>query len=160
MHRRLLLLVFILALITTACATSSAAAPADAPKPVTYDALIAEITSSGHPTIVNSWAAWCPPCRSEAPLLATAANTNEDVAFIMLNTNDNPTDAAEFIGEAFTGVPMTHFADNSGAVTFELGGGRGLPVTFFYDSNGEVVQIHRGILDEPTLAFYLDEIKR
>jgi hypothetical protein len=55
---------------------------------------------------------------------------------------------------------MTHYEDKSGAVTFELGGGRGLPVTFFYDASGEVVQIHRGILDEPTLAFYLDEIKR
>jgi thiol-disulfide isomerase/thioredoxin len=160
MHKRLLLLTFAFALVATACGSSSAAAPANAPTPVTYDALISEITTSGHPTVVNSWAAWCPPCRSEAPLLATAATTNEDVEFIMLNTNDNPTDAAQFIGEAFSGVPMTHYEDKSGAVTFELGGGRGLPVTFFYDASGEVVQIHRGILDEPTLAFYLDEIKR
>ncbi len=160
MHRRLFVLVLTLALIAAGCASSSAAAPADAPKPITYDELMSEITSSGHPTVVNSWAAWCPPCRSEAPLLATAADTSEDVQFIMLNTNDNPTNAAKFIGEAFTGVPMTHYADNSGAVTFELGGGRGLPVTFFYDAGGDVVQIHRGILDEPTLAFYLDEIKR
>jgi len=78
----------------------------------------------------------------------------------MLNTNDNPSDAAAFIGEAFTAIPMTHYADESGAVTFELGGGRGLPVTFFYNSSGEMVHVHRGILDEPTLAFYLDEIKR
>jgi thiol-disulfide isomerase/thioredoxin len=160
MHQRILLLAFSLMLVATACASSFAAAPADAPKPVTYDALISEITTSGHPTVVNSWAAWCPPCRSEAPLLVTAANANEDVQFIMLNTNDNPADAAKFIGEAFVGVPMTHYADGSGAVTFELGGGRGLPVTIFYDADGEVVQIHRGILDEPTLAFYLDEIKR
>ena len=160
MHKRLLLLTFAFALVATACGSSSVAAPANAPTPVTYDALISEITTSGRPTFVNSWAAWCPPCRSEAPLLATAATTNEDVEFIMLNTNDNPTDAAQFIGEAFSGVPMTHYADDSGAVTFELGGGRGLPVTFFYDASGEVVQIHRGILDEPTLAFYLDEIKR
>jgi hypothetical protein len=33
-------------------------------------------------------------------------------------------------------------------------------VTFFYDSAGSLVQVHRGILDEPNLAFYLDEIKR
>lgn len=160
MHARLLLIALSFALITAACANSSAAAPADAPEPVTYDALVIEITTSGHPSVVNSWAAWCPPCRSEAPLLSTAAETNEDVQFIMLNTKDNPADAAAFIGEAFTDVPMTHYADASGGITFELGGGRGLPVTFFYDSAGALVQVHRGILDEPTLAFYLDEIKR
>ena len=134
--------------------------PALAPESVAYDTLISEITTSGGPTVVNSWAAWCPPCRSEAPLLSTAARTNDGVHFIMLNTKDNPADAAAFIGEAFTDVPMTHYADESGAVTFELGGGRGLPVTFFYDASGSLVQVHRGILDEPTLAFYLDEIKR
>ena len=160
MLNRLLALTLAIGLITAACSSTSGAAPGDAPEPVTYDALISEITTSGQPTVVNSWAAWCPPCRSEAPLLVTAANSDHDVHFIMLNTKDNPTDAAEFIGEAFTGVPMTHYADSSGAVTFELGGGRGLPVTFFYDADGEIVQVHRGILDEPTLAFYLDEIKR
>ena len=117
-----------------------------------------EITTLGEPTVVNSWASWCPPCRSEAPLLATAAQLNEDVRFVMLNTNDNPTDAAAFIGQAFSDAPMTQYADESGAVTFEMGGGRGLPVTFFYDAAGEIVQIHLGILDEPTLAFYVDEI--
>ena len=160
MQARHLLLALSLALLSAACTSSSAAAPADTPEPVTYDALITEITTSGHPTVVNSWAAWCPPCRSEAPLLSSAAEINGGVQFIMLNTKDNPGDAAAFIGEAFTGVPMTHYADSSGAITFELGGGRGLPVTFFYDSDGSLVQVHRGILDEPTLAFYLDEITR
>lgn len=160
MTPRLLLFAASLALVAAACASSSAALPGDAPEPVTYDAVISEITTSGQPTVINSWAAWCPPCRSEAPLLSTAAEANEDVQFIMLNTKDNPADAAAFIGEAFTGVPMIHYADSSGTITFELGGGRGLPVTFFYDSAGTLVQVHRGILDEPILAFYLDEIKR
>ncbi len=160
MQKRLLLLVSLIAIVGAACSSASGAEPSDAPEPVTYDALITEITTSGMPSVVNSWASWCPPCRSEAPLLATAARTNEEVSFIMLNTNDNPADASEFIGQTFSDAPMTQYADTSGAVTFELGGGRGLPVTFFYDAEGEVVQIHRGILDEPTLAFYLDEIKR
>lgn len=160
MPTRLLLLSAVIAILAAACTGASGAEPANAPEPVTYDALITEVATSGSPTIVNSWAAWCPPCRSEAPLLATAARTNEDVSFIMLNTKDNPTDAADFIGQTFSDAPMVQYADPTGAVTFELGGGRGLPVTFFYDSTGEIVEIHRGILDEPTLAFYLDEIQR
>jgi thiol-disulfide isomerase/thioredoxin len=160
MQKRFVLLFGAIALGLGACSSASGAPPSDAPEPVTYDALITEITTSGEPTVVNSWASWCPPCRSEAPLLAIAAKLNDGIHFVMLNTNDNPADAAEFISQAFSDAPMTQYADTSGAVTFELGGGRGLPVTFFYDSAGEIVQIHRGILDEPTLAFYLDEITR
>jgi thiol-disulfide isomerase/thioredoxin len=160
MQKRLLLLIAALALLAAACSSASGAVPADAPDEVTYDALMAEITSSGAPTVVNSWAAWCPPCRSEAPLLTTAAKLNENINFVMLNTKDNQTDAALFIAESFADAPMVHYADPSGGVTFEMGGGRGLPVTFFYDSNGESVHVHFGILDEPTLAFYLDEITR
>lgn len=158
MQKRFLFLLSAITLLAAACSSASTAPPSDAPEPVTYDALMAEITTLGKPTVVNSWASWCPPCRSEAPLLAIAAQLNEDVHFVMLNTNDNPTDAAEFIGQAFSDAPMTQYADESGSVTFEMGGGRGLPVTFFYGAAGEIVQIHLGILDEPTLAFYIDEI--
>lgn len=160
MQRTLLPIALGVMLIATACTDSADAPPADAPTPVTYDALADEIATTTQPIVINSWAAWCPPCRSEAPLLATAAESNTDVHFIMLNTKDNPRDAAAFIGDAFSDVALTHYADSSGAVTFELGGGRGLPVTFFYDTSGSLVYVHRGILDEPTLALYLDEIKR
>ena len=159
MQKRLFLVIAV-SLLAAACSSGSGTLPSDAPEEIAYDALVAEITTSGTPTVVNSWAAWCPPCRSEAPLLSTAAKLNEDISFIMLNTKDNPTDAAEFIAESFSDTPMTHYADPSGAVTFEMGGGRGLPVTFFYNSDGESVHVHLGILDEPTLAFYLDEINR
>jgi thiol-disulfide isomerase/thioredoxin len=83
MHKRLFFLLSAIALILAACSSSSTAPPSDAPEPVTYDALMTEITTLGDPTVVNSWASWCPPCRSEAPLLATAAKLNEDVRFVM-----------------------------------------------------------------------------
>jgi len=55
---------------------------------------------------------------------------------------------------------MTHYADRSGTVPIEMGGGRGVPITFFYNQDAELVMTHSGIIDEPTLAFYLDEIQR
>jgi cytochrome c biogenesis protein CcmG/thiol:disulfide interchange protein DsbE len=106
------------------------------------------------------WASWCLPCRSEAPLLATAATTRTNVDFIALNVRDNPGDAAAFIAQYYDKAPMIHYADRSGTVPIEMGGGRGVPITFFYDADAALVQIHRGIIDEPTLAFYLDEIQR
>lgn len=160
MIRRNLLLLTVIAVAATACSSTPEATPRDAPKPITHDVLIAEITTSGKPTVVNVWASWCLPCRSEAPLLATAAVTTEAVHFIGLGVRDNPAKAAAFIAEYYDDVPMTQYSDRSGAVPIEMGGGRGVPITFFYDAHGNLVEIHRGIIDEPTLALFLDEIQR
>ena len=160
MSRRIALLFIVTAIVASACSSASGAPPQDAPEPVTYDALMAEITTSGRPTVVNVWASWCLPCRSEAPLLATAAATRENVHFIALDVRDNPADAAAFIAQYYADTPMTQYADRSGQIPIEMGGGRFVPITFFYDAAGSLVEIHRGIIDEPTLAFYLDEIQR
>jgi len=159
-QERMLPLIVGIALVAAACSSAPNVVPADAPEPITYDELTAEIAASGRPTIVNVWASWCLPCRSEAPLLATAATTRTNVDFIALNVRDNPGDAAAFIAEYYEDAPMIHYANRSGTIPIEMGGGRGVPITFFYDQDATLVQIHRGIIDEPTLAFYLDEIQR
>ena len=160
MSRRLPLLLTAIAVVVAACSSTPIGDPADAPEPITYDPLTTEITTSGRPTVVNVWASWCLPCRSEAPLLATASAGNGGVDFILLNIRDNPGAAAAFMAEYYGNARMTHYSDRPGTIPIEMGGGRGVPITFFYDSEGELVQIHRGIIDEPTLAFFLDEIQR
>jgi len=160
MQKRVLSLIVGVALATAACSNASAVAPGDAPDPITYDELMATVATSDRPIVVNVWASWCLPCRSEAPLLATAAATRENVHFIALNVRDNPHDAAAFIAEYYQEASMTHYADRSGTVPIEMGGGRGVPITFFYNQDAELVMTHSGIIDEPTLAFYLDEIQR
>lgn len=160
MQKHVLPLLLAIALLATACSAAAEVAPGDAPEPITSEELAAEIAASGRPTIVNVWASWCLPCRSEAPLLATASATRTNVDFIALNIRDNPGDAAAFIAEYYTEARMIHYADRSGTIPVDMGGGRGVPITFFYDENAALVQIHRGIIDEPTLAFYLDEIQR
>ena len=52
MHKRLLFLLSAITLIVAACSSASTAPPSDAPEPVTYDALMAEITTLGKPTVV------------------------------------------------------------------------------------------------------------
>ena len=154
------LLLIATAVVASACSSASGVTPGDAPDPVTYDELITEISTRGEPTIVNVWASWCLPCRSEAPLLATAASTRDAVHFIALNVRDNPTDAAAFITRYYANAPMTQLADRSGQIPIAMGGGRGVPITFFFDAEGSLVRTHLGIIDEPTLAFFLDEIQR
>jgi len=160
MQKRMLPLIAGIALVVSACSAAAGVTPGDAPEPITFDDLAAEIAASGRPTIVNAWASWCLPCRSEAPLLATASTTRTNIDFIALNIRDNPGEAAAFIGEYYTEAQMIHYADRSGTVPVDMGGGRGVPITFFYDADAVLIHIHRGIIDEPSLALYLDEIQR
>jgi cytochrome c biogenesis protein CcmG/thiol:disulfide interchange protein DsbE len=132
----------------------------DAPDPITLEELDAMISTSDAPSVVNVWASWCLPCRSEAPLIAEGSQVHPGVTFIGLNVKDSPPRARQFMAEYLSDADMVHYADERGRIPVDLGGGSGVPVTFFYDRSGALVATHRGIIDEPTLARFLDEIDR
>ncbi len=159
--RRLSLLLIAMSLIAAACASSLPEGPLpDPPPPITNDEMVALIESSGGPVMVNVWASWCLPCRSEAPLIAAGTKTHPNVTFIGLNVQDDPTNASQFMAEFLSEADMTHVSDRKGNIPVQLGGTRGVPISFFYRANGELAATHLGIIDEPTLARFLDEIDR
>ncbi len=124
---------------------------------MTADELAEQLRQSTEPVVVNVWASWCVPCRSEAPLLERAARQSS-VRFIGLNVQDDQTGARTFIAEFFPSAPIEHYIDLSGNVPVTLGGTRGVPLTFFFAPGGELVKLHTGVIDERTLALQLDEI--
>lgn len=145
--------------VLSACSPSVEGPLPDAPRPVDraeFDALVA----AGAPAVVNVWASWCLPCRSEAPLIATGSIAHPDVQFVGLNIKDSDERARVFMAQYLSDADMVHLSDVSGRIPIDLGGGSGVPLTFFYDSNGTLVATHRGIIDEPTIARFLDEIDR
>jgi thiol-disulfide isomerase/thioredoxin len=118
------------------------------------------VAASEVPVVVNVWASWCIPCRSEAPLLSkAAAASNDDVLFIGLNVRDDQHGARSFIAEFFPEARIEHLFDPDGEIPLALGGSRAVPLTFFYAPGGELVELHSGVLDERTLALQLDEIR-
>lgn len=147
-------------LVLAACTPTVVGPLPDPPLPTTLEALKASLQSSGAPSVVNVWASWCLPCRSEAPLIAEGSKVHPDVDFIGLNVKDTPGRAQRFMAQYLSQADMVHVADRRGRVPVELGGGSVVPITFFYDSAGLLVATHRGIIDEPTLARFLDEIDR
>ena len=117
------------------------------------------LTNSEQPVVLNVWASWCIPCRSEGPLLAAAHKSfGDDVRFVGLNVRDRQTGARAFLNE-FDLDGFEHYFDPSGAVQGSLGQG-GVPLTFFYAPGGTLVELHFGVIDERTLALNIDEILR
>ncbi len=120
-----------------------------------FEQLIAE---SDQPMVVNLWASWCVPCRSEAPLLTEAhRQLGSEVRFIGIATEDNQSDARAFMNEF--DLEFENYFDRSGAIKGWIGT-RGLPTTFFVDAGGEVVSTSFGIIDERLLALEIDELRR
>jgi cytochrome c biogenesis protein CcmG/thiol:disulfide interchange protein DsbE len=117
------------------------------------------LTDAERPVVVNVWASWCIPCRSEAPLLRAAHESfGSQVDFIGLNVRDAQDPARAFLNE-FALDRFAHFFDPSGAAQGSLGAG-GVPLTLFYAPGGDLVELHYGVIDERALALNLDEIIR
>ncbi len=146
------------AIVLAGCSTASlsGAETPDALPTIDGSGIHSLLAAADRPAVVNVWASWCLPCRSEAPLLAAANRKFEDeVAFIGIAVQDDEDRALEFIAEF--GLDFDHYFDRNRAVPAELGG-IGVPITYFVGADGMVVNTHSGIIDERTLALMLDEL--
>jgi thiol-disulfide isomerase/thioredoxin len=113
----------------------------------TYQKLLTQLR--GTPVVVNVWAAWCGPCKAEAPLLHGASQTYGDrVQFLGVDIVDSLDGARGFIAEHGLAYPSVF--DPSGAIRDSLGM-IGQPVTVFYDADGEVVATYQGQLTQAAL---------
>jgi cytochrome c biogenesis protein CcmG/thiol:disulfide interchange protein DsbE len=106
-----------------------------------YDARLAEMR--GHPVVVNAWASWCPPCRTEMPYFSRAAvRFGRRVAFLGVNAGDTDDKARAFLKTHY--VPYPSYVDPHDEIADEIGVRAGLPTTVFYARDGEVAFVHQG----------------
>jgi len=92
----------------------------------------------GTPVVLNFWASWCTPCRTEAPVLERAwrRERRAGVLFLGLNMQDLTGDARGFIRE-FDNTYL-NLRDRSDPVARDWGVS-GLPETFFIAADGKAV---------------------
>lgn len=156
MIRKLLVGLFLLAACTGAEADTSDLA--DIP-PIDAAAFEVHLAGIDRPAVVNVWASWCAPCRSEAPLLDQAHDQyGTDIEFIGVDVQDNQADAKAFLTE-FGLDEFDHFFDRDRSIPNHFGA-FGTPVTMFFGPYGELITTHNGVIDERTLALNIDELIR
>lgn len=113
--------------------------------------------AAGKPMVINLWATWCPPCRREMPVLATAQKKESELRFVFANQGENATTVRRYLIAA--GLELDNVLLDPGArIGPEVGSG-GLPTTLFYDADGRLVDTHVGQLTTGSLAGKLDKLR-
>jgi cytochrome c biogenesis protein CcmG, thiol:disulfide interchange protein DsbE len=96
----------------------------------------------GHPVVVNKWASWCHPCRTEFPIFqAQATKQGKQIAFLGVDSRDPSEPAAAFLRDM--PLPFPSYTDPDGKIA-DLLGPTGFPVTAFYDARGKLAYLHQG----------------
>ena len=144
--------------VLTSCTSEDSQTIVPPLPPTDADQVAALLETSTQPVIVNIWASWCIPCRSEAPLIERAYNQfGDQIRFIGVNVADTQSGARQFIDEF--DLSFENLFDAPRTVPAALGGS-GVPLTFFFAPGGELVHYQPGVIDERTLALQIDELLR
>jgi thiol-disulfide isomerase/thioredoxin len=113
----------------------------------------------GHPVVVNKWASWCRPCRSEFPhFQEQSVRLSKRVAFIGVNSNDNDGDARAFLEEY--PVPYPSYRDPDLKIADDFKSPQFFPTTAFYDAKGKLVYVKYGEYKEDDLVADLKRYAR
>jgi len=98
--------------------------------------------------LLNIWASWCVPCRTEHPNLMQLSS-NSSIRIIGLNYKDDLTNAKKFINQM--GNPYSEILiDNDGTISIELGA-FGIPETFIIDKNKIILKKFVGPINDKFL---------
>jgi thiol-disulfide isomerase/thioredoxin len=103
----------------------------------------------GKVVVVNLWAMWCAPCRTEMPTLARLAQAyqGKDVVVLPINVDvgeDAAADARSFID---VHEPLPLYRDPKFRLPFELPGKGKMPQTVLIDRRGQVRAAFAGEAD-------------
>ena len=101
--------------------------------------------------LVNFWASWCEPCRSEAPALEAfqRAHAGEGFTVLGIDLDDATDDALAFVEQY--GLTYPQLRDGDGEERRDAYGMTGFPESFLVDPEGRLALIHRGPVDEQML---------
>ena len=113
----------------------------------------------GKPIVLNFWASWCGPCKSEMPdFQKKFEELGEDVQFLMINlTTDRETlaTATAFLDSAGYTFPVLFDTSGQAAYLYDV---YYIPTTYFIDAQGNAVAMATSALTAGMLQQGIDMI--
>ncbi len=109
----------------------------------------------GSPLVINFWATWCGPCRTEIPYLEFLSRKYKDKGLVVLGVN-NEHDHQAVRDFAQTQITYTVLLD--GHPQFLDYGVQGIPCTYYVDKNGIVRDRDLGFHGEAVMDRKIQEL--
>ncbi|MFQ5594858.1 MAG: TlpA family protein disulfide reductase [Anaerolineae bacterium] len=111
----------------------------------------------GRPILINFWATWCGPCRTEMPVIEEAYQQHKGDGLVVLaiDVQESPELAKTFAG--WLGVTFTLLDDGSGEVASRYRV-TAFPTSFFVDRDGVIRAWQVGAMSRSALDRHLDKI--
>jgi thiol-disulfide isomerase/thioredoxin len=93
----------------------------------------------GRVVVLNTWAMWCRPCRTELPTIAALdAAYGDDVAVVTVNVDRTPAEIEEARAFLADHAPLIFHGDPSFELPFRLPGRGAMPQTILIDRQGNI----------------------
>ena len=96
----------------------------------------------GQVVMINFWASWCGPCRTEFPLLDQIYKKYKSAGFTLVGVNVEPDakDAESFIAKTPVTFPILFDKDSAVSKLYHVSG---MPTTVLIDRKGVLRWVHR-----------------
>lgn len=111
---------------------------------------------AGEPMVINLWATWCGPCRSEMPMLVDASHATPGVRFVFVDQGEPAATVQAFLHRE--NLAPQHVLLDAGNVLSRDYRALGYPTTLFVGADGRLEDLQVGPLSRATLAEHLQRI--
>ena len=110
----------------------------------------------GKPMIINIWATWCAPCRSELPMLVAASHRMPGLRFVFVDHGEPASTVRAYLKRA--GLNPEHVLLDSQGQLMQDYRLPGCPATLFVSRTGQVRNLHLGTLSAATLQMSVQRL--